>query len=91
MKIEGTVCINPGGAFYVMAKLPIDDAEEFAAFLLTDFEYNGKTVMVAPGPGFYATPGMGKNECRIAYVLNTDDLKDAMDLLKRGVEMYNKK
>ena len=91
MNIEGTVCINPGGAFYVMAKLPIDDAEEFAAFLLTDFEHDGKTVMVAPGPGFYATPGMGKSECRIAYVLNTDDLKDAMDLLKRGVEAFNKR
>jgi len=91
MNIEGTICINPAGAFYVMAKLPIDDAEKFASFMLTDFEYNGKTVMVAPGPGFYATPGKGRSECRIAYVLNTDDLKDAMEILKRGVETYNKK
>lgn len=91
MNISGTICINPAGAFYVMAKLPIDDAEKFASFMLTDFEYNGKTVMVAPGPGFYATPGKGRSECRIAYVLNIDDLKDAMDILKRGVETYNKK
>ena len=91
MKIPGTVCINPGGAFYVMAKLPINDAEKFASFLLTDFSHNGRTVMVAPGPGFYATPGKGQSECRIAYVLKTDDLKDAMDLLKRGVEAYNSK
>jgi len=91
MKIEGTVCLNPGGAFYIMAKLPIDDAEKFAAFLLTDYDYDGRTVMLAPGPGFYATPGLGNNECRIAYVLNTDDLKDAMDILKRGIEAYNSK
>ena len=89
MKIKGTICIKPKGAFYIMAKLPIDSAETFARFMLTDFNYNGKTVMVAPGPGFYATPDSGVNECRIAYVLNTDDLKDAMDVLKRGVEAYN--
>lgn len=88
-KIEGTVCINPGGAFYVMAKLPIKNAEEFSEFMLTDFDYEGKTVMMAPGPGFYATEGMGRDECRIAYVLNTEDLKDAMDILRRGVETYN--
>ncbi|SYZ73292.1 conserved hypothetical protein [Candidatus Zixiibacteriota bacterium] len=89
MKIPGTVCLNPGGAFYIMAKLPVDDAEKFASFLLTDFNYEGRTVMVAPGPGFYASPGKGQSECRIAYVLKTDDLKDAMDLLRRGVEAYN--
>jgi len=91
MKIEGTVCINPGGAFYIMAKLPIDDAEKFASFMLTDFDYEGKTVMVAPGPGFYATPGQGTSECRIAYVLNTGDLEEAMDVFKRGIEAYNSK
>ncbi len=89
MKIPGTVCINPGGAFYIMAKLPIDDAERFASYMLTDFSHNGKTVMMAPGPGFYATPGKGQSECRIAYVLNTEDLKDAMNILKLGVEAYN--
>jgi len=89
MKIEGTVCLKPSGAFYIMAKLPIDDAEEFSKFMLTDFEYDGKTVMMAPGPGFYASKGKGQSECRIAYVLNTDDLKDAMRVLKHGVEAYN--
>ena len=89
MKIAGTVCIKPSGAFYIMAKLPIDSAENFALFMLTDFSYNGKTVMIAPGPGFYATPNQGQSECRFAYVLNTADLKDAMDILKRGVEAYN--
>lgn len=91
MQIPGTVCINPGGAFYIMAKLPINDAERFASFLLTEFQLNGKTVMIAPGPGFYATPGLGQKECRIAYVLNTDDLKNAMLLLKAGVDAYNSK
>ena len=89
MKIEGTVCIKPSGAFYIMAKLPVDSAEDFSLFMLTGFSYNGKTVMVAPGPGFYASKGKGESECRIAYVLNTDDLKEAMDTLKRGVEAYN--
>lgn len=91
MKIEGTICIKPNGAFYIMAKLSIDSAEDFAKFMLTDFNYDGKTVMVAPGPGFYASPNKGRSECRIAYVLNTGDLKDAMDILKRGVEAYNSK
>ncbi|MCP4580179.1 MAG: pyridoxal phosphate-dependent aminotransferase [candidate division Zixibacteria bacterium] len=89
MKIEDTVCLKPSGAFYIMAKLPIDDAEDFSKFMLTDFDYDGKTVMMAPGPGFYASDGMGKSECRIAYVLNTGDLKDAMLTLKYGVEAYN--
>lgn len=90
MKIEGTVCIRPNGAFYIMAKLPIDSAEAFAKFMLTDFSYNGKTVMIAPGPGFYATPGEGQSECRIAYVLNTDDLKEAMIVLKEGIQAYRR-
>jgi aspartate aminotransferase len=89
MNIDGVVCIKPNGAFYAMAKLPIDSAEKFAAFMLTDFNYNGKTVMVAPGPGFYASRGKGQAECRIAYVLNTNNLKDAMDILKKGIEAYN--
>lgn len=90
-KIEGVVCLKPHGAFYAMAKLPIDDAEKFARFMLTEFSHDNKTVMIAPGAGFYATPGKGIDECRIAYVLNTDHLKDAMDLLKRGIEAYNLK
>jgi aspartate aminotransferase len=89
MDIEGTVCMKASGAFYAMAKLPISSAEDFAKFMLADFSVDKKTVMVAPGPGFYATPGRGVDECRIAYVLNTDDLKDAMRILKLGVEAFN--
>jgi aspartate aminotransferase len=91
MAIEGTVCMKASGAFYAMAKLPISSAEDFAKFMLSDFSVDKKTVMVAPGPGFYATPGRGVDECRIAYVLNTDDLKDAMRILKLGVEAFNNK
>lgn len=90
MAIEGSVCLKPSGAFYTMAGLPISDSEEFAKFMLSDFSLDKKTVMVAPGPGFYATPGKGLNECRIAYVLNTDSLKDAMRILKAGVEAFGK-
>lgn len=90
MAIEGTICMKPAGAFYVMAKLPIDDSEEFAKFMLAEFSHDNKTVMVAPGPGFYATPDRGLDECRIAYVLNTDSLKDAMQILKLGVEAFNR-
>ena len=91
MKIEGTICLKASGAFYAMAKLPISSAEEFAKFMLSDFSVDGKTVMVAPGPGFYASPNKGADECRIAYVLNTDDLADAMRILKLGVEAFNKR
>ncbi len=89
MQIEGTVCLKPAGAFYAMAKLPVSDAEEFAKFMLTEFSIDNKTVMVAPGPGFYATSGRGVDECRIAYVLNIKSLKDAMRILKLGVEAFN--
>jgi aspartate aminotransferase len=73
-----------------MAKLPVKDVEDFAKWMLTNFSLNGATTMVAPGPGFYATPGMGKDEARIAYVLNVEDLKKAMRILAKGVEEYNK-
>jgi aspartate aminotransferase len=89
MAIEGVICVKPAGAFYVMAKLPISDSEEFAKFMLSEFSHDKKTVMVAPGPGFYATPGRGLDECRIAYVLNTTALEDAMSILKLGVEAFN--
>lgn len=89
MQIEGMVCLKPAGAFYAMAKLPISSAEEFAKFMLAEFSVDNKTVMIAPGPGFYATPGRGVDECRIAYVLNTESLKDAMRILKLGVEAFN--
>jgi aspartate aminotransferase len=90
MAIDGCVCMKASGAFYAMAKLPISDAEEFAKFMLAEFSHDKKTVMVAPGPGFYASPDKGIDECRIAYVLNTDSLKDAMEILKLGVEAFNK-
>ena len=91
MAIDGAVCLKPAGAFYVMAKLPISDSEDFAKFMLAEFSHDRKTVMVAPGPGFYATPGKGSDECRIAYVLNTESLKDAMGILKLGVEAFNRR
>lgn len=87
-RIDGAFCEAPQGAFYVMASLPIDSSEHFARWLLTDFSRDGRTVMVAPGPGFYATPGRGTHEVRIAYVLNTVDLKHAMELLGEGVLSY---
>ncbi len=88
-EIPGVVCAEPKGAFYLMAKLPVDDADKFQMWLLTDFEDNGETVMFAPGGPFYATPGKGTNEVRIAYVLNAADLERAMDLLALGIKAYN--
>ncbi|MBF0545592.1 MAG: pyridoxal phosphate-dependent aminotransferase [Candidatus Riflebacteria bacterium] len=87
-KIPGVVCKTPCGAFYVIAKLPIDDAEAFARWLLTDFNHDGKTVIVAPAAGFYATPGLGKNEIRISYVLEVEKLKAAMEALAVGVKKF---
>jgi aspartate aminotransferase len=87
-RIPGVVCREPQGAFYVMAKLPIDDAGDFAVWLLDEFRHDGATVMVAPGDGFYATPGMGRSEVRIAYVLEVDALAHAMDCLARGLAAY---
>ena len=89
-RIPGVVCEEPHGAFYLMAALPIDDADKFQQWLLTDFEDHGETVMFAPGHSFYATPGKGVNEIRIAYVLKQEDLARAMDLLALGIEAYNK-
>jgi aspartate aminotransferase len=87
-KIPGVVCEKPTGAFYVIAKLPVESGEDFAKWLLTDFHHNNKTVMVAPAEGFYATNGLGKNEIRLSYCLNTTALKDAMEILKIAVEEY---
>jgi aspartate aminotransferase len=81
-------CPNPGGAFYAMARLPIDDADAFCQWLLESFSHNGKTVMLAPATGFYGTPGLGKNEVRLAYVLNQHDLKEAMDCLEAALQQY---
>jgi aspartate aminotransferase len=77
--MEGVVCPNPLGAFYTFAQFPVDDSDKFCQWLLEEFSYKGKTVMMAPGSGFYDTPGMGTQEARIAYVLNTDALNEAMD------------
>lgn len=87
-KIENIVCIKPQGAFYIIAKLPIEDAEDFVKWMLTEFSYENETVMFAPAEGFYATPGMGKNEVRLAYVLNTENLKKAMLIFRKGLEKY---
>ncbi len=81
-------CPNPGGAFYAMAKLPIDDCDKFCAWLLKEFSYNKATVMLAPGTGFYGTPGMGLQEVRLAYVLNTDAINAAMDCLEQALKVY---
>jgi aspartate aminotransferase len=89
-EIPGVICEKPTGAFYVMAKLPVDDADTFAKWMLTDFNINNETTMIAPGAGFYATPGLGKNEIRIAYILNEDNLRNAMHILGEGIKEYRK-
>jgi len=86
--IPGVFCPNPGGAFYAMAKLPIDDSDKFCQWLLESFSYNNQTVMLAPATGFYGTPGLGKQEVRLAYVLNTEAINSAMDCLERALEEY---
>ena len=87
-KIDGVICKKPEGAFYIMAKLPIEDSEDFVVWLLKEFSVDNETVMFAPAGGFYATPDLGKNEIRIAYVLNEKDLRRAMEILKLGLEAY---
>ena len=87
-KIDGVFCPNPGGAFYVMAKLPIDDCDIFCQWLLEDFSYNNSTIMMAPATGFYSTRGLGKNEVRLAYVLNVTDIKEAVLCLQEALKVY---
>lgn len=87
-QMNGVISYSPGGAFYCFAQFPIDDADDFCQWLLEDFEYEGATVMLSPGAGFYATPGLGKNEVRLAYVLNTNDLKQAMVCLEQALLVY---
>ena len=87
-KIPGVYCPNPGGAFYAMASLPVDDTDVFCQWLLESFSYNGQTLMLAPAGGFYGTKGLGKKEVRLAYVLNTADLEKAMDCLEKALEEY---
>ncbi|WP_116127984.1 pyridoxal phosphate-dependent aminotransferase [Lewinella sp. IMCC34183] len=87
-EMPGVYAYKPGGAFYCFARFPIADSEDFCRWLLEDFEYQGATVMLSPGPGFYATPGLGNDECRIAYVLNVNDLARAMDCLAEALRTY---
>jgi aspartate aminotransferase len=89
-KIPGVICKKPEGAFYVFAKLPIDDAEDFIIWMLKEFQIDNETVMAAPGDGFYATPGLGKNELRLAYILRKEDLKKAMYIFQNGLAEYQK-
>ncbi len=86
--MPGVVAPMPKGAFYLVVKLPVDDADAFAQWLLTDFDVENETVMVAPANGFYSTPNLGKDEVRIAYVLNVDDIKKAMRILAEGLKAY---
>lgn len=89
-RIEGVVCPEINGAFYAMVRLPVADSEDFCRWMLEEFSHEGATVMMAPGAGFYASPDLGHNEVRIAYVLNEDDLSAAMDCLEAGLEAYAK-
>ena len=87
-KMEGVFCPNPGGAFYAMAKLPIDDSDTFCQWLLESFSHEEQTVMLAPATGFYGSSGLGKNEVRLAYVLNLEALNKAMDCLEEALKVY---
>ncbi|WP_298741913.1 pyridoxal phosphate-dependent aminotransferase [uncultured Chitinophaga sp.] len=87
-KIPGVFCPNPGGAFYAMARLPIDDADKFCQWLLESFSFQQQTVMMAPGTGFYATPGLGKQEVRMAYVLSNDNIEKSIICLEKALEIY---
>lgn len=87
-EIEGVFCPNPGGAFYVLAKLPIDDSDKFCQWILESFDHHGATIMMAPGTGFYSKRELGKNQVRLAYVLNEQDLNKAMDCLEVALQQY---
>jgi aspartate aminotransferase len=86
--MPGVLCPNPGGAFYAIARLPIDDSDKFCQWLLEEFSYKNQTLMLAPATGFYGTPGLGKNEVRIAYVLNLDAINAAMNCLEKALDEY---
>lgn len=87
-RMEGVICPRIDGAFYAFVQLPVDDAEEFCKWMLSDFEYRNETVLMAPGEGFYLTPGVGKNQARIAYVLEAAQLERALDCIRVGLENY---
>jgi aspartate aminotransferase len=86
--IPGVVAKKPEGAFYMVVSLPVQDADDFAKWLLSDFRLDGETTMVAPAGGFYSTPGLGKNQVRLAYVLNKDDLGKALNIIREALEVY---
>jgi aspartate aminotransferase len=87
-EIPGVIAPKPKGAFYLIARLPVDDADKFAQWLLTDFHLNGETTMIAPANGFYSNPGSGRDEARIAYVLKVEDIRKAMNILAEGLKTY---
>jgi len=86
--MPGVYCPNPGGAFYAMARLPVPDADVFCQWLLESFSYKGETIMLAPASGFYGTEGLGRNEVRLAYVLNVESIQRAMDCLQAALLTY---
>ncbi|QES88261.1 pyridoxal phosphate-dependent aminotransferase [Rhizosphaericola mali] len=90
-KIPGVVCPNPGGAFYAMAKLPVDNTDDFCQWILEHFSYENQTVMLAPGSGFYGTKGLGMQEVRLAYVLKVEEIEQAVKCLEKAIETYNNK
>lgn len=90
MKVDGVICEKPTGAFYIVAKLPVDNAEDFVKWMLTEFRVDNETVMATPAEGFYATPGLGRDEIRLAYILKEEDLRKAAKILKEGLEAYVK-
>jgi aspartate aminotransferase len=87
-QMPGVLCPTPRGAFYTVVRLPVDDADRFAQWILSDFQYRNRTVMVAPASGFYSTPGLGKQEVRIAYVLKKEELALAMETLAEALKAY---
>jgi aspartate aminotransferase len=87
-RINGVYSPIPMGAFYTVARLPIDDADAFCAWLLSDFEYENQTIFMAPASGFYTTPGFGKDEVRIAYVLKKEDLATSLKILEEALKVY---
>jgi len=87
-EIPGVVCPNPKGAFYLVCKLPVDDADKFAQWMLTDFHVDNETMMMAPANGFYSSEGLGKDEVRIAYVLNVEDIRKSINILAEGLKAY---
>ena len=89
-RIPGVFLRKPEGAFYFVARLPVRDSDDFASWLLSDFQLDGRTVMVAPASGFYVTPGLGKDEVRIAYVLKDEDLHQAVQVLAAALPAYRK-